>query len=396
MILSLASNKRPSTQQPGTRQHSPRRGFTLVELLVVIAIIGILVALLLPAVQAAREAARRMGCKNAIKQIALSLHNYHDSHSTFPVACHYDPRISGTFPGMVDRHERNWAIDILPYMEEQPLFDSFVFKDPTGTLAAGDKSYTSGEVLISAEVNRIPRGKVVATYICPSDEGHATPFGLDDDGSALDDGDNWARGNYAANGGLGAYSALNPADREIPEEQIPNNRASAGKGSPQWDWPLTGGVMGGNTSRSIAQITDGTSKTILLGEVRVGVSSKDVRGTWALGLPGASSIWMHGSDNVLGPNSCLDGGDSIKYGGELNQDLLKLVCMTADTAGGVQAGPRSQHPGGVQVAMCDGSVHFVSDEIESGSEWTIETEEDLFLWQRLNAANDGLPVNFPQ
>src|SRR5688572_27028117 len=136
-----------------------REGFTLVELLVVIAIIGVLVALLLPAVQSAREAARRMQCQNNLKQFGLALHNYHDANMAFP-------------PSSVWKQEAhiaelnssnlgpNWIIMILPYMEQQSLFDSFDFN-----------------FAIPAKENAVPRSTRLAVTLCPSDSGYNTkPF----------------------------------------------------------------------------------------------------------------------------------------------------------------------------------------------------------------------------
>ena len=149
-----------------------RRAFTLVELLVVIAIIGILVALLLPAVQAAREAARRTSCQNNLKQIGIALQNYHDSSSgAFPPGIVFDAGPTG-MPFVPDRSwsfRPNWIINILPYMEEQGLYDSF---DLT--------------VYISDAVNQIPRGTTVETLLCPSDADRAaTKF------TGQREGDNW-------------------------------------------------------------------------------------------------------------------------------------------------------------------------------------------------------------
>ena len=131
-----------------------RRGFTLVELLVVIAIIGILIALLLPAVQAAREAARRMQCSNNMKQIGLAMHNYHDSHKALPFAC------SCCFASGRPSPYATWAAMILPYMEQQPLYDRFDFRRP-----------------LVDPVNDEAVKTVVPTYICPSDPKGSEPLG---------------------------------------------------------------------------------------------------------------------------------------------------------------------------------------------------------------------------
>ena len=117
-----------------TTRGRARFGFTLVELLVVIAIIGILVALLLPAVQAAREAARRMSCTNNLKQQALALHNYHDTYKVFPpgnLNCRNWPRCHATAYNYGGPHLTTWTIAILPFMEQQPLDDLYNKSLPT-------------------------------------------------------------------------------------------------------------------------------------------------------------------------------------------------------------------------------------------------------------------------
>ena len=156
-------------------------GFTLVELLVVIAIIGILVALLLPAVQAAREAARRTQCTSNLKNVALALQNYHDVHKELPPAAWVRPNASRP-PNRVLTDNRlfwNWAIRILPYLEEQSLMDHLhsisrppISKD-TGTN------------------NSVARGTEIEVMLCPSDTGRGNKF-------AGTNG-NWARGNYGYN-----------------------------------------------------------------------------------------------------------------------------------------------------------------------------------------------------
>lgn len=340
------------------KQEIDRQGFTLVELLVVIAIIGILVALLLPAVQAAREAARRAQCQNNLKQLGLGLQNYHSQFKTFPPSVHFDAAAGS--PDESTKHFENWVITILPYMEEQSLYDLFDLTQP-----------------ISNAVNRIPRGTEIQAMKCPSDKGHEIKF------ASAAAGDNWARGNYGANACLGAFST----------NWLPT-RAGAGKDSPAWKSALTGGVMGANVARGISKITDGTSQTILIEELRVGLCAEDRRGTWALGEPGASSLWMHGSDDDNSPNCALVASDNIrdcslitsKVGAGALQAECMNCCLPCITS--TQAGTRSAHSGGVFVGMVDGSVHFIVNTIDSSSPWEILNPKDLATWQRLNSAID--------
>ena len=160
-----------------------RAGFTLVELLVVIAIIGILVALLLPAIQSARAAARRMQCQNNLKQIGIALHNYHAANKEFPAGMQFDvnpltPWIGPSAEASA-KFQPNWIIKILPYMEEQAIYDAFDFNQ-----------------FISHQNNRAVRGTRIPTLLCPEDSGAEVPFA----GVTTGEGDNWARANYACNG----------------------------------------------------------------------------------------------------------------------------------------------------------------------------------------------------
>ena len=132
------------------RNKTRRRAFTLVELLVVIAIIGVLVALLLPAVQAAREAARRMSCSNNLKQLSLALHNHHDTHGSFPY---------GNYAGW----GHSWTANILPYMEQDPLYDTI----PAPFNDSGWWGGTDARSLALIELVRTP----VKTFRCPSQPG---------------------------------------------------------------------------------------------------------------------------------------------------------------------------------------------------------------------------------
>lgn len=327
-----------------------RRAFTLVELLVVIAIIGILVALLLPAVQAAREAARRMSCQNNLKQIGIALHNYHDSFQTFPAGMLW-PNIRRGVNSPDFR--TNWVIAMLPFFEQQQLYTRY------------NKNFP-----ISHAINADLRGTSIPALLCPSDVGREKPFM----GTIAGEGGNWARGNYAGNG-----------------DNIRADRTTTD--------PNRMGVLRQNSWTTIAEIADGTSNTILVGEVRIGLSDQDRRGTWAMGSPGASMMWWHGfGGDANGPNAANDNSDDIAGCNVLFQTLglarlrqQKMTCWRPCPS--YQAVPRSLHAGrGVQVTMSDGSVHWISNSIQTTGAWG----GCCGVWDRMVASKDGVPFEWQQ
>ncbi len=355
-----------------------RNGFTLIELLVVIAIIGILVALLLPAVQAARESARRIQCSNNLHHLALGLLIAHDAQGNFPAPTSVRPGTNDTVLND-SRLFSNWAIEILPQIEQQSLFDSFQI-DPLTRLTEG--------------VNRGARSTEINIMLCPSDNGLGRPF----EGS----GGNWARGNYGLNG-FQFWPNLN-LTREMRGE------ATGSSTNPPRDWIDFNIGMGGVTqpTMSIRRIKDGTSHTIMLAEMRVGLSPSDRRGVWAMGMCGSNFHCRHASNLVNAPSDCSQGADDV-FGSqdiiaEVGDGQLLAECMhpgNANMSG--QSVVRSLHPGGVQVAMVDGSVRFISDLIEAGLQGASAfigqnaddvKPENFRVWQRLNVSSDGmLPVD---
>jgi prepilin-type N-terminal cleavage/methylation domain-containing protein len=206
-----------------------RHGFTLVELLVVIAIIGILVALLLPAVQAAREAARRMSCSNNQKQIALALHNYHDTYKTFPPdAIWINRRTLTGSAASGDQRNFTWVALILPFVEQQPLYNSIDFKLPgLPQLVAPGKTLA---------------GVMLPQFLCPSDTKFAAQPQI--------------RATSPEGFGYTSYAGAMGWD--------PHRR--------RFGDPVRAGVFSIIDPVGISDIKDGTTNTILLGETTVGAN----------------------------------------------------------------------------------------------------------------------------
>lgn len=357
-------------------------GFTLVELLVVIAIIGILVALLLPAVQAARESARRSQCISNLKNVALALHNYHDARKELPAAAWLRPQTAPSDNILTDnRLFWNWAIRILPYLEEQSLESQFTIN---ATTPISKDSGTN---------NKQARGTEVPVMLCPSDVGRGNPF--------QGTNGNWARGNYGYN-----------AFQWWPNEYWRLFNTDA-KYAPWYKFNLGMGGLEDGVDRqvlSLAKITDGTTKTVMLGELRVGVNENDRRGVWAMGMCGSN---LHCRQAAFVPNLCTPFIDDVQGSstfipevGDLN---LKSMCMMPQTGLDMsgQTLIRSTHPGGANCAMADASVRFISDFIDSG---TLVTCEDAYIddkssagdqttpamlgtWQRLNIPRDDYAID---
>jgi prepilin-type N-terminal cleavage/methylation domain-containing protein/prepilin-type processing-associated H-X9-DG protein len=363
-------------------------GFTLVELLVVIAIIGILVALLLPAIQAARESARRASCTNNLKNIALALQNHHDVKGELPAAFRYpDVRVlpsSATFTPLADdRMFWNWAIDILPYLEEDTLADSL-------QISTLQRLY---DTKAANDINKEERGVELAVMLCPSDNGRGNLF----QGS----GGNWARGNYGYNAfqfwpgsNWKNFYSSDPAYAQYPKALVFNLGV--------------GGFDNGETRQvfNFKRITDGTTHTIMLAELRVGFDDRDRRGVWAMGMCGSNLHCRHAGHAI---NDCARSRDDIMGGPQFASeiDMLAAQCMGVDTsvAYSGQSTVRSRHPGGAMVAMVDSSVHFLSDFIdfgdigpEIGEYIDFETGIDssrFRVWQRLNVSRDDHAVETP-
>lgn len=327
-----------------------RTGFTLVELLVVIAIIGILIALLLPAVQAAREAARRTECTNKIKQISLALLNYHSANKKFPAGAYCPSPTGCDFYGC-----HNWFGRILPHLEETATSQLLNFKVP----------------IFQAPNDAVVLNRLISAEICPSDP----DAGLDGHGrfaasgcSVLvagpkNDTVSSMQQSYAPSGG-----AVNPNRPECPYPAWPDRRNCQSDSCGYRDFGAPGMFAAGNgIAYCIKDCTDGTSKTFLVGEQLP---------HRALHLMLWHSHGMVGSTNPP-PNYWQLRTDCPNKPDTPNASVAYRSCHLA------MSGFNSMHSGGVNMGLTDGSVRFVSDLV------------DYRTWVFLGNRNDGETVSVP-
>jgi prepilin-type N-terminal cleavage/methylation domain-containing protein/prepilin-type processing-associated H-X9-DG protein len=335
------------------------RGFTLVELLVVIAIIGILIALLLPAVQAAREAARRAQCTNNLKQLGLGLQNYHDTYRVFPFG---------------NQNSYAWTVRLLPFIEQKPLWDKINEGNsgyPAFSFSPWDSKFTFKDVKIPA-------------YNCPSDGNWSNQTG-------------WSATNYQGSYGDSLYNNHTDGSRR--------------------------GLFCTGRVTSFATLTDGSSNTAAFSERVVGNSGqRNMKGNVAYG------VGLTTSGSLASPGNCMnargsdgrsyatgvkvntvDGGGSEYASGRRWPDgrpfytgFTTALPPNAPSCGNSDASDNtwgvfsatSQHPGGVNVAIADGSVRFVSETVDCGNVNAMEVSSGVSpfgLWGALGSINGGEP-----
>jgi prepilin-type N-terminal cleavage/methylation domain-containing protein/prepilin-type processing-associated H-X9-DG protein len=282
-----------------------RGGFTLIELLVVIAIIAVLIALLLPAVQAAREAARRIQCVNNLKQMGLAMHNYHDALSIFPpgylAASRFIDGETDTAPGWA------WAAAILAQLDQAPLYAATNFWLP-----------------IRSAANTTATATLLNVYLCPSD--------LLPPGATFPVGD--GLGDVIAKVAPTSYGACTGSDAADVALGLNND----GSGN---------GLFFRNSGVRVANITDGTSQTVMIMER----AWADSEGTWTGAI--ANGLILRGP-----MNPCPIAGDPTY----LAPCLVLLHCNMLNTNSDFDGGlddASSLHPGGANVLFADGSVHFL-------------------------------------
>jgi prepilin-type N-terminal cleavage/methylation domain-containing protein/prepilin-type processing-associated H-X9-DG protein len=347
----------------------PRRAFTLIELLVVIAIIAVLIGLLLPAVQKVREAAARMQCSNNAKQIGLALMNYESSYSKLPAASNLPYVTSPSIDLCLDLRTKsgqnpfgpNWAVNILPYIEQANLYNQSGASGYPGFSPV--PSDPKGSIVVTLPFNlswMAIGGTPVKTYLCPSDPNNQMPYLDPNTGPIGGPATGWARGNYGVTCGYEDYDHQNGGA----------SYTTKAAGIPQQNGMVSSPVMATNYGARIPEITDGTSNTILVGELRAGLSALDMRGVWALGFPGSSIVNAgRGSYNPT-PNNLLggvaaDGGDELENGSLICSPAIAALGMGCTTSGTQMTSgmSRSLHTGGVNCCFADGSVHFVSNNV---------------------------------
>jgi len=363
--LRVRGRKKQTTTEKRNHFSRPLHGFTLVELLVVVAIIGVLLALLMPAVQAGREAARRTQCANNLKQLALAALHYESTYKTLPpsglAATMEDPNFKDLQAKIFNQGgglRLSWIVILLPYLEESSLYDRFDLTPSN-----------------SGHANQ-PRDASVPSLLCPSDQAFGRTYTTYEVGSQVI----CAKGNYAA------YVSPYHVDLQLL---------------------YRGALIAGG--QTLASIEDGTAGTLIFSEVRTLDIVTDERGAWSLPWTGATLLaydmhplgWSPIHDgtgagdeylaenhaayvaspeslgeaqppNNQGPNvdilrSCGSDTDAGRAHMATAQQL-GMPCMMAPfkpgLAGYLSAAPRSLHPGGVNAAFVDGHVTFLVDQVD--------------------------------
>jgi len=321
-----------------------RIGFTLIELLVVIAIIAILIALLLPAVQQAREAARRTQCKNNLKQIGLALHNYHDVYGVFPPGRTRNPPLADAwYTGNLV-----WSARILAQIDQAPLYNQIDWNRGWGVSNLDGNSGTA---------NTAVRASIIPGYLCPSDPARGgvswkAPDGTLVTGPTLTDA--YGRLSYVGNAGSGTTESANG-----------------------------NGMFGTNSKFGLRDMLDGSSNTLAVSEGIIGHPFLGATGEDPSGTPPycpTTGTAVTGQNDQRGHSWfwAYRAGVAMFSTG-ITPNWQKTWDCNA-TSAGIHRAVRSYHTGGVHALLGDGSVRFISENI------------DATTWSRLGSRSDGQPL----
>ncbi len=324
-----------------------RAGFTLVELLVVIAIIGVLVALLLPAVQAAREAARRMQCGNNLKQLALAFQNYHDTYNAFPAgnrATNLQSTGANNRSGTAENNSGfydgmwGWPVAILPYIEGGNLANQFDLNSKPYVPERSDVWFgTFGPENRHGPQNVAPCTQVPKSFVCPSTPRISGPYAYKD---------------YALNGGGGVNISACCPERALESDGIGHK----------------------NSKVRMAEVTDGTSNTFLhLEQASTYVELARGAGTKFRGLPTNPFVWVNHHSQGLAIAAV---GTGRPMPPNPVPALMQAWGQNARTVWGY-------HPTGIQASLVDGSVHFIPNTIAQ------------VTWQGTFTRNGGESLSLP-
>jgi prepilin-type N-terminal cleavage/methylation domain-containing protein len=329
---------------------SKRRGFTLIELLVVIAIIAILIALLLPAVQQAREAARRTQCKNNVKQLGLALHNYHDNFLVFPPGAVVSANTANGYQGW------GWNLMVLPFMDQAPLYNQYNFSSTLQASAVAGGPSTSR----------------IAALRCPSDTGDAVIQNFDIAPVANGTATTVIQGLVARSNYPGVVGWWNNAG--VPTGLAANTPPTTANYR---------GIFGINSRVGIRDMTDGTTNSIVVGERYTPAAA----GQTTVGQPVGHATWAGASGGLNIASYATILGDTVVgvVGGNGSATPIAPASYgingnNGTVARGQTSGFGSLHVGGSHFLIGDGTVRFISENI------------DTTLYRNLGTINDGATV----
>ncbi len=411
------ANRRIVRGLRASRRQRSNLGFTLVELLVVIAIIGILIALLLPAIQAAREAARRMSCRSNMKQLGVALHNYHDRYRSFPLGLRASFRGGFASPGQA-REGESWWVGIMPDMESQGIFNRWNSSvERSGHRDPNNLSLVNGIVIDYMRCPSCPYPELLVTPDL-NDQlvGLLLPDALDPNVTKPFEG--FVLSNYVGISGAVAnqdvisnQTVLLQVERRVNRRVSPFISTGSSSGGSQYGFASAAGILIPNETIRFADIKDGTSNTIMVGEqsdffVGYPGTSQEVkyaapssghsgpfRGIKQMGVPGitdGNQKWIETGAEARTPNITtvrypintvripqpegLPLSAGTNAGGSNKQGPCQVTGICGN--GGNNNGIYSAHPGGALVLRADGSVDFLTEGMDLATLYYLSVRDD--------------------